>query len=386
MICKKCEKEIEDDSVYCRFCGRKQIREKKKRTRANGEGTVWKRGDKYIATATHIYIDAKGNKHRETHSRTFDLKKDAYAALPALTKERGSSGEYRNITFKKLYDKWYPTHRAGDSTMGNYSAAFKYFLPVWNLKMDQICIDDLQECIDNCGQGKRTQQNMKTVCGLVYKHGIPRDAIPNDRNLAQFLKVSGIDPAPRAAFDDIQIRKIKNLIGTTWGAEYVYCLIYLGMRPSEFLDLQIEDYDQEHQAIVGGAKTEAGKGRKITLSPKIKGYMQSIRKRSRGALIHNNKGTPYTLQNFTETVFYPVLDAAGIDNPIIFDIDEKGEKVNFRKKYTPYTCRHTFATLMKRVPGASKDKQELIGHASEKMLRYYQDVSWDDIRAITDAI
>ena len=63
--------------------------------------------------------------------------------------------------------------------------------------------------------------------------------------------------------------------------------------------------------------------------------------------------------------------------------DEYGNK---RHKYTPHSCRHTFATLMKRVPGASKDKQELIGHASEEMLRYYQDVGLEDLRAITDAL
>lgn len=41
---------------------------------------------------------------------------------------------------------------------------------------------------------------------------------------------------------------------------------------------------------------------------------------------------------------------------------------------------------MKRVEGADKDKQELIGHASAEMLRYYQDAPLDDLRKITDAI
>lgn len=31
MICKSCKREIEDDSIYCRFCGEKQIRERKKK-------------------------------------------------------------------------------------------------------------------------------------------------------------------------------------------------------------------------------------------------------------------------------------------------------------------------------------------------------------------
>ena len=52
----------------------------------------------------------------------------------------------------------------------------------------------------------------------------------------------------------------------------------------------------------------------------------------------------------------------------------------------PHSCRRTFATLMKRVDGADKDKLELIGHTSNEMLRYYQDVSLEDLRRITDAL
>lgn len=41
---------------------------------------------------------------------------------------------------------------------------------------------------------------------------------------------------------------------------------------------------------------------------------------------------------------------------------------------------------MKRVDAAAKDKQELIGHASEEQLKYYQSVALEDLRKITDAI
>lgn len=42
--------------------------------------------------------------------------------------------------------------------------------------------------------------------------------------------------------------------------------------------------------------------------------------------------------------------------------------------------------MMKRVTGADKDKQELIGHASSEMLRYYQDVRLADLRRITGVL
>lgn len=78
--------------------------------------------------------------------------------------------------------------------------------------------------------------------------------------------------------------------------------------------------------------------------------------------------------------FYKVLDSCGIENPIT---EKNGIK---RRKYTPHSCRHTFATLMKNVEGTDKDKLALISHTSTEMLRHYQDVDLDGLRRITDAI
>lgn len=51
--------------------------------------------------------------------------------------------------------------------------------------------------------------------------------------------------------------------------EYIVAQCYLGFRPSELLALDIEDYDPRLRSFVGGAKTEAGRNRIVTISPKI---------------------------------------------------------------------------------------------------------------------
>lgn len=66
-----------------------------------------------------------------------------------------------------------PTHKAGKSTMDCYKAARKYFSSVEYLRIRDIEIDDLQECIDDCPKGKRTKENMKVLCGLMYKYAVP---------------------------------------------------------------------------------------------------------------------------------------------------------------------------------------------------------------------
>lgn len=377
-LCVKCNKLIQDDFTFCPYCGKKQIHEQKVRRRGNGQGTVYKDGNRYRAIVTvGYYLDDNGKLKRKTKSQRFDTKKEAVASLPRLQNEPVKK-QKKDITFKALYDKWLPTHKAGKSTMDCYKAAIKYFEPVWFSRMQDIDIDDLQECLDDCGKGKRTQQNMKAVCGLVYKYGIPRQAVPDNINLAQYLKITGDDPQPRSSFSDDEIEKIRASIGTVEHADWIYCMIYLGFRPAEFLSLTVKDYNKKEKAFVGGSKTEAGTNRTVTVSPKILPYIESmVGKRTGGPLIQTPKGMMWDYSNFRQNIFYPTLKQCGIENPIL----ENGVH-----KYSPHSCRHTFATLMKRVTGADKDKLELIGHTSSEMLRYYQDVNLDDLRTITNNI
>ena len=392
MLCRKCNKELEDSWKICPWCGRKQVSERHARTRANGEGSVFKYRGGYRAIITVGYeLKPDGKLKWLTKSMLCSTRKDAVKALVTLRIDYEKSKLEKkkpktSITFKALYDKWYPTHEASKSTMDCYKAAMRYFEPIWDSKMDDIDIDDLQECVDECGKGKRTQQNMKAVCGLIYKYGIPRQAVPENLNLAPFLKVRGEDASHRESFNEEQIAAIKALTkdprhSSCRGARQVYCLIYLGFRPSEFLDLKTSSYDPKRKCIIGGAKTAAGKGRTVTVAPGILPFIESMLAKPEDKLVRDEKNLPYTLQHWTESVFYPILEAAGIDNPMV----EIGEGQQ-RHKYSPHSCRHTFSTLMKRVEGADKDKLELIGHSSDEMLRYYQDVTIGDLKKITDKL
>lgn len=372
--CIKCGVELPENAVFCYICGKKQIEEARKRTkRGNGTGTVYKRGDRWVAEVTKGYRVVDDTQRRVVAKKGgFRTKKEALEYLPSLKKQQRQEQAY---TWKQLYDMWLPTHRAGKSTIDCYKAASKYFYPVEYLKIKEIEIDDLQECLDECPKGKRTRENMKALCGLMYKYAVPRGYA--GMNLAQYLIVSGEQSEARSSFTAEHIEKLRKAIGTVPYADYVYCMCYLGFRPSELLALDVKDYDRKNKTLTGGAKTEAGKNRTVTISPKIQPIIDRLAKdRISGALFCDNNGEPFHYDRFRDYIFYPALEQAGIENPI----------VNKKHAYSPHTCRHTFATLMKNVQAAEKDKMELIGHASPEMLRYYQDVNLDDLRKITDAI
>lgn len=376
MNCRKCREEIPDNSRFCLACGAKQDISHNPKKRGNGQGSVFQRANKrWVAVKTIGYrLDENGKKQKITRSKSgFRTKKEALEYLPKLSSEPRK----KTITFQELYDLWKPTHRAGKSTMDCYAAAMKHYRPIHHLTIEDLTIDDLQECLDECQKGKRTRENMKALCGLMYKYAIPRHYV--SLNMGPYLIVGG-EHGRKDALPDEAVEKLRLHVGTVPGADYVYCHCYLGFRPSELLALDASRYDFEGKAFVGGAKTDAGKDRVVTVSPKIQPIVDRLTKgKTAGPVFCTNKGGRMSLEAYRE-MFYGVLNACGIENPT-----EEKDGIK-RHKYTPHSCRHTFATLMKRVPGAEKDKLELMGHTSTEMLRHYQDVSLEDLRKVTDQI
>lgn len=376
MECIKCGKGIPDAAPYCCWCGKKQQTKntRKNTKRGNGTGSVYRDGNTWTAEITKGYrIEGDEKKRVIARKKGFRTKKEALESLPTLFSKKERE---KNPTFRAIYEQWLPTHRAGKDTMNCYKAAMKYFREIEFFHISEIEIDDLQECIDECPHGKRTRENMKALCGLMYKYAIPRGMAK--LNLAEYLVITAPGSVSREGFNEEQLERIRRAVNSVPYADYIYAMCYLGFRPSELLALKISDYNAQNKTLVGGAKTEAGKNRLVTISPKIQPIIDELAAgRSSGALFYNREdGSAFRIDKFRDQVFYPALEAIGIENPVD----------NSRHKYTPHSCRHTFATLMKRVNGADKDKQELIGHASPEMLRYYQDVNVDDLRKITDAI
>ena len=383
MKCRKCRAEIPDGSRYCLRCEVPQQVNQATKSRGNGTGSVFKRGGTWTAVRVLGYtseeVEVDGQKRKKLHKTTrskggFRTKKEALEYLPQL----GIPARKKAPTWAALYDAWKPTHRAGKSTMDCYAAAEKWFRPIWPLRFDEVDIDDLQECLDDCPKGKRTRENMKALAGLLYKYAIPRHLA--DLNLGQYLIVGAGDTSEKQALPEDALEAIRSAVGRVQGADYILAQCYLGFRPSELLALDAASYDRKERAFVGGAKTDAGRDRVVTVSPKIQPIIDRLTAdKIGGPVFCGPGGRTMTIEQY-RAMFYSALDACGVDNPL------EGPEGAKRHRYTPHSCRHTFATLMKRVDGADKDKLELIGHTSNEMLRHYQDVSLKDLRKITDAL
>lgn len=377
MKCRKCKADIPDNSKFCNSCGAKQETRQNPKNRGNGLGSVYQLPNKkWIAIRTLGYEPLPDGKQRRiTRSKSgFKTKREAIEYLPMLKNVQRK----KSITFFDLYNSWLPTHRAGKTTIDCYKAAMKYFKSIYFLVLDDITVDDLQECMDDCPKGKRTRENMKALVGLLYKYAIPRHLA--NLNMGQYLIVGCGESGNKEALPDEAVKALEKNVDTIPGADYVLCQCYLGFRPSEFLALDAINYNRKEKAFIGGAKTEAGKDRIVTISPKIQPIINKLlENKLSGPVFCNPDGSAMSIKSYRE-LFYSVLEFCGIENPI-----EEKDGIR-RRRYTPHSCRHTFATMMKRVEGADKDKLALMGHTSTEMLRHYQDVSYEDLRKVTDAI
>lgn len=383
MICPsvKCAREIPDDALLCCYCGRKIVRQPSIRSRPNGTGTAYKRGKTWTAVYTRGWktVEADGGKKRLPDKRTkggFATKREALEYIPTL-----KAGKRKSVTdttpFSALYALWKPFYepRIGKSTMAGHVAAYAYFKDIRHLPFADLSIDDLQDCVDDCPKGRRTRENMKSLCSQLYKYAGARKMPVQD--LSKYIYCGKDDTRARAAFDDFQVAKIKQAIGRIEYAEYIYCMIYLGYRPNEMLRLTAEDYDAAHNCLIGGFKTEAGTDRIVTISPKIKPIILRLIRQADPYIFPRGNGELMTDEHFREKVFYPAMADLGIQ-----PIPQQGE----HPQYKPYSCRHTFANLMKRVQGSDTDKAALIGHADASMTKYYQSADYVSLSAITDAI
>lgn len=382
MQCIKCKKELPEEAVYCPACGKKQVSSSRKATkRGNGTGSVYKRKDGgWMAVKVLGYRLDENQRARPVRVSKggFTTKKEALEYLPKLTEPTPSN---KQITFSALFDLWLPTHeRQGKSksTINCYKAAFKYYRPVWWIPFAEISIDDLQECLDDCPHGKRTKENMKALGTLLYSYAIPRGYAPDKVDLAHYLYVGGETGARREEFTLEEIEIVRKNIGVVPYADYIYCQIYLGFRPHEFLTLDCSKYNRKERCFVGGGKTDAGIDRSVTVSPKIQPIIDRLTARKdSGPVFCDIEGNRISDKKYREEYFYRALDAMGLPLPA-----PNGSP----RKLTPHCCRHSFATLLKAIEAPDKDKLELMGHTSTEMLRHYQHTSYNDLRKITDLL
>ena len=367
MLCRKCRSELQDGWVACPFCGKTTEAKPRRRRRANGEGSVYQPpGCKtYTARITIGYENgADGYKQRYAYKGGFKTRREAMEYISTLKEEAKQIAkdspqirygvDYTKVTFSELYDKLITREgkRITKSTLDCYKAAYKYYADVHHLPFRELNTEDWQLCVDDCPKGIRTKENMKALGTKMYKMAAELRVfgLSTSTDFATLVWLDRADHESRQPFDAEDVTRLKAAVmsGVPY-ANYVLTMCYTGFRPSEFLELRHDAYDPVRNTLRGGAKTDAGKNRIVPVHPLIKPFVAERYLSGSAYLFPDPQGAQFKLNVFRSKFFYRVLSLANIQPE-----PEEGDK----PRLTPYSCRHTFATLMKNAKGSPRDKSK----------------------------
>lgn len=329
MECIKCHAELPAGALYCPWCGKKQVQEKKKALkRANGTGTVYKlqgrRRNPWVAARNKIIIGY------------YPRKTDALEALDRLTGK--DITEKYNMTFADVYEAWKQEHfrDLAPVTVSQHENTYKVFAPLHDRKFRSLKTADFQAVIDeHLDKSYSTLSKYKVLINQLYLYAVREEIVTT--NFAPYIRLPKEQKKEKEIFTEEDIRKLEADGSET--AKIILMLIYTGMRINELFLLPVADYHGTY--VIGGEKTEAGKNRVIPIRPEGREYFKYFAETSETDLLLSGR----TSRSFRRYHYYPLLDKLGIE------------------RKTPHATRHTYASWAANNGMKPEVLQKIMGHA-----------------------
>ncbi|MCD8308604.1 MAG: site-specific integrase [Clostridia bacterium] len=377
-INKRCSRELPDDFLYCPHCGKSQSDTAKKAVkRPNGTGSIYFRKD----NKTNPWAAASSVSGKQVYLGSFTTRTEAVRALQEYEYCPSVS---INITFDKLHEKWQSTtyKSLGKSAQENYNAAYIKLSPLYSRKFRDIRTGDMQAIIDyydaphheqgvggklkyldDKGRGTYNVTNTPKICeGLkfsalhkvkclltsMYAYAMKNDIV--NKNYAAFVELPPKNETSKSRFTDVQLEKVRQIVGIVPYADYILAMCYLNFRVSEFLELTIDNYHESNSGIpcfIGGKKTDAGTNRLVPIHPKIRQIVIDNLEKGGETVFCGVDGKALTPDYFRKYCFYPAIASMDLPNDL-----------------TPHSCRRTFSTRMSAAGARQEDIIALMGHTN----------------------
>lgn len=323
-VCKKCRRQIDDQAIYCQYCGAKQIRQQNSRRRGNGEGSVYQRGRTWQAEIVvgQRYNDRLGRfVPVRRYKGGFPTKRAALEYLPVL---RAETERPAVVTLSTIWENWQKTamRQLSESKQTHYRTAYRKLAGIAYQDITVLTIQDLQAVVDEQAPTYYPAKDIKTLLSHLYKRAQAESIVQN--NLSDFIVLPPLEEKEQQAFSEIEIISLWNAYGAGDSiAGYALLMIYTGMMPGELFKVEKSMIDWERQTITGcGLKTKVRKKTPIVIADLILPVLHDLCERSQGA----------RLIEIPRDTFYREFDRLLRDSGC--------------RDLTPYACRHTTATAL----------------------------------------
>lgn len=339
MICRKCKKELQDDAVYCCYCGKKQIaipRQKNTKSRGNGTGSIYQLPNKKwkASVVDHYYIGKSGKILAKRKTKTCERKNDAINALGELKIAEPKKAVmnlnnlYQAFTSTKKYEK------LSKSQQDKMKFAWDRMKVIQLIKITDLTIEIMQDTIDTQKMKDGSPityypaRDMKVLLSHLFTVAIQRSQ--ETFNRSQYIELPDAPNAKREVFTEEEMAKFwddyngQNPGGATEPYEftgYILIMSYTGMRIGELYKVEKQNIHIDERYMIGGEKSAAGIDREIPLSMSIINVVKHFYEINSRGLVQRN------LWGFYED-YWNTLERLGI------------------RELPPQTCRHTYFTMM----------------------------------------
>ncbi len=349
MLCVKCKKDIEENSIYCKWCGWKQAKAysgKKTKQRGNGQGSVYKLPNgKYRAVVVLGYEMREGKARPITRTRSdFTKIKDAVAYLPELRKE---IIKRKTATLDELHEIFTETkkyNKLSNSQKKKLGLAWKRLSDISFFDINNLSLEKMQEVIDSQTSTYYPARDMKVILNHLYtiaiKHGY------TEKNPTKYIELPENEKTEKDAWhpDEVKLFWDDYNSGNDFTG-YILIMIYAGLRYGE-LGVLKENIHLEERYMIGGIKTEAGINRTIPIKKCLVPILSKIYPQIKEKLWERSQDVFY--DNYWKTVA-----RLGV------------------RELSPHCCRHTYFTEMAKAgvqpgiitaAGGHKNYQTTLGY------------------------
>lgn len=293
----------------------------------------------------------------------FEKQKDALQFLEKYNLSPTTIAKQKEDTSKHLFSDIYKlwieelgrrSKTLSSQTYYSYQAAYKNLKPLHDRVFENILVEDLEEvALQNSSKSLSTISNIKIVLKGMYKTAIRHRYITDDISQLLILEHRDENARPHKPLTDDEIETLWQhkddfIIGV------VLILIYTGMRVRELLYARSEDVYLDDRYLVGGLKTDAGKGRRIPLSDKILPFIDISHEH---LITYNGKPLSYNKANKL--------------------LEESMERLNMTHQF--HDTRHTCSTLMERAGIDILHRKLILGHKSVDITDRYTHVSIEQL-------
>lgn len=363
MVCKKCNRPVEEAWVSCPYCGQVLKRKKPASKRGNGQGSVYKRGNKWEVRVTLDTYKKDGKVFQKRVSKSgFDTKTEALAFISRLTE--GDVATTPNVLH------YWETFRDGkmqslsDSKQTAYKIAWKRLEPLAARKIGQLTVAELQATINEECQTYYPARDMRVLLSHLFKLAAAEGKA--NAHLPELLTLPHLEETERKPFTPEEQAKLwQSYEAGNTAAAYPLIMIYTGMMTGELLRLTAGMVHLEDKEIVGvGLKTKVRRSVSVLLPDAVLPLLQTLMegKRPSDRLV----GLPE--DRFYEA-YYAALDTAGV------------------RRLTPYSCRHTTATALAITEHvAPQTVRRVMRWSNSRMLDRYAHPDESDARAAIESL